>query len=173
MRRFTTPLVLAVALLLPGLARAHGTAANVNDSDKDFLNKAAQGNMAEVKMGQLAATHAQSAAVKSFGERMVKDHTKAVDELKALATKKSVTIPTDISADQQKKYDDLAKLSGADFDKAYMDEMIKDHDQDVSEFQDAAKSAKDKDIRNLAAKLLPTLKSHQKMAHSGNLNKSM
>ncbi len=176
MRRYITPLFVAAALLVPALALGHGKTAakqTLNDADKDFVIKAYQGNLAEVKLGQLAESHAQSAAVKSFGERMVKDHGKAVDQLKALATRKSVALPSDIASDQQKTYDDLAKLSGADFDKAYMDQMMKDHDQDVSDFQNEAKSAKDKDIRSLANKMLPTLKSHQKMAHSGGGMKHM
>ena len=167
MRRFA-PLFVAVALTLPALARAELTS-----SDQDFLTKAAQGNMDEVKLGQLAATHAQSAAVKSFGKKMVTDHGKAVVQIKALATKKNLALPTDVSQDQQKKYDDLAKQSGADFDKAYMDAMVQDHDQDVAEFQSAAKTAKDKDVRGLAKKLLPTLKRHQKMAHAGAMPKTM
>jgi putative membrane protein len=183
MHRHTIALILATALLGPGLARAQANdtnkkstdsaAAPVSDSDKDFLIKAYQGNLAEVKLGQLAKKSGQSADVKSFADKMVQDHSKAVDQIKTLAAKKNVSLPIDISADEQKTYDDLAKLSGAEFDKAYMDEMVKDHDQDVREVQSAANTVKDKDIRNLASEMLPTMKNHQNMAHSGGASKHM
>ena len=162
MRRFTTSLLFAASLALPALAEAQ----TVSQSDKDFMNEAAQGGMAEVKLGELAQSKAQSSAVKSFGERMVTDHTKANEELGTLASKKGVTLPTDLSSEDQKLYDDLSKKSGAEFDKAYMEAMVKDHDKDVAAFEKQAKETKDKDIRDFATKTLPTLKNHEKMAHS-------
>jgi len=166
MRRFTTSLLLAASLVLPAVARADtGTVAQ---EDKDFMNEAAQGGMAEVKLGELAKTKAENAAVKSFGERMVTDHTKVNDELKTIATKKNVTLPTDLSSDDQKLYDDLSKKSGADFDKAYMDAMVTDHDKDIAAFEKCEKSSKDKDLKAFIHKTLPTLKTHGKMAHADN-----
>lgn len=162
MRRFTTSLLLAASLVLPALARAD----TVAQEDKDFMNEAAQGGMAEVKLGELAKTKAENAAVKSFGERMVTDHTKVNDEMKTLATKKGVTLPTDLSSEDQKLYDDLSKKSGADFDKAYIDAMVKDHDQDVAAFEKTEKATKDKDLKAFINKTLPTLKTHDKMAHA-------
>jgi len=170
MRRFTTSLLLAASLVLPAVARA-----DVAQEDKDFMNEAAQGGMAEVKLGELAKTKAENAAVKSFGERMVTDHTKVNDQLKTLATKKSVTLPTDLASEDQKLYDDLSKKSGAEFDKAYMDAMVKDHDKDVAAFEKVEKSTKDKDLKSFIKKTLPTLKTHDKMAHadSDKLTKKM
>jgi len=161
MRRLMTSLCLASTFMLPALARA-----DVAQADKDFMTEAAQGGMAEVKLGELAKTKAQNQEVKTFADRMVTDHTKANDELKSLATKKGVTLPTDLASEDQKTYDELSKLSGAEFDKAYMDAMVKDHDQDVGEFQKQAKAAKDKDVRDFATQTLPTLKSHKSMAHA-------
>ena len=144
-----------------------------SSGDRMFIEKAASGGMAEVKLGKLALEKGTSPTVKEFAQKMVDDHSKANDELKKVAANKNMELPTEIDSDHKKTYDKLAKLSGADFDKAYMDEMVKDHDKDVAEFQTESKAAKDRDVRNLTNKLLPTLKNHQKMAHSGNMNKRM
>lgn len=168
MRRFVSPWFFALALVIPSLAYA-----DVSDSDKDFLSKAAQGNVAEVKLAELALTHADSPAVKSFAEKMMKDHTAASVKLTAIAAKKSVTLPAEPSSEQKKTYDELAKLNGPDFDKAYMAAMVLDHDTDVRLFEEATKTAEDKDIKAFATKTLPTLKSHQKMAHHSDAKKHM
>ena len=168
MHRLTVSLLLAGSLLFPALARA-----DVAQSDKDFMTEAAQGGMAEVKMGELARTKGQSDKVKGFGDRMVTDHTKANDELMALATQKGVTLPADIGTEEQQTYDKLDKLSGADFDKAYMDAMVKDHDKDVAAFEKQAKATKDKDLKGFVQKTLPVLKDHKKMAHAGGTSKTM
>jgi len=177
MRRFA-PFFFAAALAVPAVAHADDppatndaaktttTTSAVSQADKDFVAEAAQGGLSEVKLGQLAQSKAQSESVKSFANKMITDHTKANDELKVVAQKKGLTVPTDVSSEQQKTYDDLAKLSGAEFDKAYMDTMVKDHDEDVAVFQKQAKSGKDKDIKNFAHKVLPTLENHKKMAHA-------
>jgi putative membrane protein len=169
MRRLTAALLLAGSLLVPALARADVVA----QADKDFMNEAAQGGMAEVKMGELARTKAQSDRVKSFADQMVTDHTKANDELKSLAAQKGVTLPTDIGAEEQQIYDKLAQLSGPEFDKAYMDAMVKDHDKDVAAFEKQSKAAKDKDLKSFVQKVLPVLKDHKKMAHAGGSTKTM
>jgi putative membrane protein len=168
MHRSIASALLAGSLLFPALARA-----DVTQSDKDFMAEAAQGGMAEVKMGELARTKGQSDKVKSFADRMVTDHTKANDDLKAVATQKGVTLPTDMGAEEQQTYDKLNKLSGADFDKAYMDAMVKDHDKDVAAFEKHAKSTKDPDLKGFVQKTLPVLKDHKKMAHAGGASKTM
>jgi putative membrane protein len=134
------------------------------EDDTEFAVAAADGGMMEVKLGELAATKASSAAVKDFAKSMVKDHSKANDELKALAQQKNITLPAALSDDKQKKYDDLAKKSGKDFDKAYASFMVEDHKEDVSEFEEAARDAKDPDIKAWAAGKVPTLQHHLEMA---------
>ena len=134
-------------------------------SDRTFVMKAAIGGMAEVKMGELASSKGSSEAVKSFGQRMVTDHTKANDELKEVAAKQKYDIPTSLDAKHQATYDRLSKLSGAAFDRAYAREMVKDHDEDVKEFQTESQNGKDSAVRDFATKTLPTLQEHQKMAH--------
>lgn len=139
-------------------------AANLNSSDSMFFRKAAEGGMAEVKLGQLARDKAADQQVKDFGSRMVKDHGKANDQLKDLASKKDVTLPDSLSAKDQALYDRLSKMSGAAFDKEYMRAMIRDHEQDVAEFRKESEMAKDSDAKDFAAKTLPTLEDHLQQA---------
>lgn len=139
---------------------ASNTSNNVSSADKEFMNKAAQGGMAEVQLGQMAASKAQSADVKSFGQKMVEDHSNANSELKSVATKKGITLPTEVSAKQKEDMDKLSKLSGAAFDKEYVKMMVEDHETDVAEFQKQSDSGTDSDVKSFAGKTLPTLKSH-------------
>jgi putative membrane protein len=99
---------------------------------------------------------------------MVDDHGKANDELKKLASQKGITLPTDLDAKHQATYDRLSKLSGADFDRAYMADMVKDHHEDVNEFRKESQSGSDPDVKAWAAKTLPTLEHHLQMAESTN-----
>ncbi len=133
-------------------------------ADKAFATNAARGGMAEVEMGKLAADHASNADVKQFGQRMVDDHGKANDELKAWASKNSVTLPAEPSAKQKADLKRLSGLNGSAFDRAYMTVMVADHNEDVAEFQRASKTAKNADLKAWAAKTLPTLQEHQQMA---------
>jgi putative membrane protein len=148
----------------PAGAKA-GTQANKAGSDEHFVMEAAKGGLAEVELGRLATEKASSPQVKQFGQRMVDDHGKAADELKTWATQKNVTLPTELDAKHKATVDGLGKLSGASFDRAYMKEMVSDHDKDVAAFERAAKASTDADLKAWAASTLPTLKEHQKMAH--------
>jgi putative membrane protein len=132
--------------------------------DEKFMKDAAVGGMTEVKLGQLAEQKASSDSVKQFGKRMATDHGKANDELKQLASQKGVALPADLDRGHQGLYDKLAKLNGADFDRAYMKEMVKDHDKDVKAFRKQADSGKDADLKSWASKTLPTLQEHQQQA---------
>ena len=143
-----------------------GTSASVPAADKAFAEKAAIGGMAEVQMGKMAQQKGSSDQVKQFGARMVDDHSKANDELKQIASAKGIALPTDLDAKHKSKMDKMEKLSGAQFDRAYMDEMVADHKQDVAEFKKQASSGKDSDLKAFAAKTLPTLEDHLKMAQS-------
>jgi putative membrane protein len=132
----------------------------IEGGSSNFLKEAAQGGMTEVELGKLVASKAQNAEVKAFAQRMVTDHTKANDELKAVAAKKNVTLPTAVNAEQKEMMDELSKLSGADLDKKYVEMMVDDHEEDVEKFQKQADSGNDADVKAFAAKTLPTLKSH-------------
>jgi putative membrane protein len=131
-----------------------------SSADESFAKKAAQGGMAEMKLGQLAEEKGSSPEVKNFGRRMVQDHSKANNELKGVTSKASIPLPNEMDKSDQATYDRLSKLSGDAFDRAYARDMVKDHSKDVSEFQKEAKNGKDESIKNFAAQTLPTLQNH-------------
>ena len=141
-----------------GMAGMHSDSAN---DSRDFITDAAGGGMMEVQLGQLAKTHAASQAVKDFGAMMVRDHSKANDELKAVAAKNNITIPATLDNKFQKHIDDLSKKNGADFDKDYMSMMVDDHQDDIKMFEKCAKNEDEKaDVKTFAAKTLPVLYKH-------------
>lgn len=157
----------ALAQSEPGGSSAHSSAKSaMSSSDSKFVTEAAQGGMAEVELGRLAAEKASSADVKQFGQRMVDDHTKANDQLKQVAAQKNITLPAGVGSKNQAEIDRLSKLSGADFDHAYMHLMVQDHRKDVTEFRKQANNGKDADIKNFASNTLPTLEDHLKDAQS-------
>jgi putative membrane protein len=129
----------------------------MSNADRKFLEEALQGNRAEVSLGHIAAQRAMDPQVKSFGEMMVKDHTQGVQEIESLARMLNVSLPTEKQDPAQAK---LEKLNGAAFDKAYMSDMLKDHKKDVAEFKKESTSASNTQVRDLAAKMLPTLQMH-------------
>jgi putative membrane protein len=143
------------------------TAAKTVSMDQKFVAKAAQGGMAEVDLGNVAKQNGSNDAVKQFGDRMVTDHSKANDELKSLAQQKSWTLPSEPKASDKSKQERLSKMTGAAFDKAYMRDMVMDHQNDVKEFQKCASSCSDPDLKAWAAKTVPTLQDHLKMAQDG------
>ena len=147
-----------------GTGSTGGTMSTLSDADKEFVMKVAQGGMAEVALGSMAGQQGSSADVKSFGNRMVNDHGKANDELKALATNKGLALPTELDAEHKSKQDDLSKKSGKAFDKAYADAMVADHEKTVADFEKESTSAQDPDLKAWVTKTLPTLQDHLKMA---------
>jgi len=136
----------------------------LSDEDRAFIIEAAGGGRGEVELGRLAAVKGRSAAVKSFGRRMVRDHSSAGAELSRLAKRKDVTLPTDLPAEIMTEKDKLSSLSGADFDREYMSMMVEDHDKDVQAFEAKAVNASDPDLKRFVVKILPTLKTHQRLA---------
>ena len=150
--------VLALGMLGGGVALAAG-------SDQGFVDKAATGGMAEVKLSKLAMDKGQSAEVKQFARKMVEDHSKANMELKQIAEKQDLTVPAKMDAQHQQIYDRLTKLEGADFDKEYMRAMTNDHDETVKLFKEQSKSGRDPELKQFAMKTLPVLEKHDDMAH--------
>ncbi len=133
---------------------------NVADKDSEFIVNAASGGMLEVELGKMAQEKGASQRVKDFGAMLVKDHSAANEELKTLAGQKGVVLPATLGDDHQKHVDELAKLSGAEFDKRFAEIMEKDHDEDLKEFKEIADDGKDADLKAFAAKTLPTLQQH-------------
>lgn len=143
----------------PGMQRA--IAAN---NDETFLRSAAEGNMLEVKLGQVAEQKAQSEEVKKFAQRMVQDNSKALEELKALGAREHIHLPTNISHQHSVKYKAMEKLSGPEFDRAYARDMVQDHEKDINEFKHGAATAQKPQLKEFAQKTLPTLESHLEQA---------
>jgi len=140
-----------------------GSSMQASNPDHMFVMEAAQGGMAEVALGRLASEKASSERVKQFGQRMVADHSKANDELKSLAQAKNISLPADVGAKHKATEERLSKMSGAAFDRAYIQEMVADHKKDVGDFRKEAQSGKDSEVKTWAAKTLPTLEEHSKM----------
>jgi len=136
----------------------------MSSSDTKFVQKAAQGGLAEVQLGQMAQEKASSDAVKQFGARMVHDHADANKKLEQIAQRDGIPVPKTLDAKDQMLKQHLEKLSGPAFDRAYMQNMVKDHKQDVAEFEHEANSGKNADVKQFAADTVPTLKSHLQQA---------
>ncbi len=145
--------------------QGHNTAVAATN-DKKFMKEAAEGGLAEVELGKLAEERASNQEVKDFGKQMVNDHSKANEQLKEVASKEGVTLPDNLSAKDKMLKQRLEKLSGPNFDRAYMENMVKDHKKDVAEFNRESTSGKDNAVKEFAAKTLHTLKEHLKKAES-------
>jgi putative membrane protein len=154
--QFCVLILTVAALSVAGVAMAQDASAAKSSSlsvkDKTFIKKAAKGGMMEVAMGNLAEQNGQSDDVKSFGKRMVTDHSKANEELKSIAEKKGVKLPTK---------EPTGKWSS---DKTYMDMMVKDHEKDLAEFQEEAKTGSDPDVKKFAEDTAKVVQEHLDLA---------
>jgi len=138
--------------------------AGTASSDTNFLKRAAAGGLAEVELGQLAVQKASNEQIKQFGKRMIDDHSKANEELKNIAAQEHVTLPSKPDMKDRATRDQLEKLSGAEFDQAYMSDMLKDHKKDLAEFERASKTAKNPAVKSFAEQTLPVLREHLNQA---------
>jgi len=142
-------LVIGAVSLAGGARAADNTGgSSLTEKDKKFMKKAAKGGMMEVAMGQVAEQKGQSEDVKSFGKRMVTDHSKANDELKSIASKKGVELPSK---------EHTAKWTS---DKAYVDMMVKDHEKDLAEFKEEASGGSDPDVKKFADDTSKVIQEH-------------
>ena len=132
----------------------------VEKEDAQFATEAASGGLAEVALGEMARQKGVNNKVKNFGAMMVIDHSKANGEFEGIAKSKKITLPAAPGAEDQKTMDELSKKSGADFDKAYVSDMIDDHKKDIKAFEAASKNCKDPEIKAFAMKTLPVLRKH-------------
>jgi len=128
--------------------------------DEQFLVDAAQINLEEIKLGQLAQQNSTMPEVREMGKMMEIDHTKCLSDLKALADKKSILIPTSTTKESEEIYEKLVNLSGAEFDKKYCAMMVDGHKNAISEFEKAVVDSNDPDIRAWASETLPALRKH-------------
>jgi putative membrane protein len=153
-------------LSLPILAKSHhGSANRTAGTDQSFLGMAAQANMFEIELGKIGQ-RSSNPMVKQFADRMVTDHTNLQNQVKTVASAQGVTLPTSVSASQQATIDRLSKLSGADFDREYINTMVKDHKEDISEFHHEATTGTVPAVKTLAENALPTLHEHLTLAEN-------
>ena len=149
-------LFFAAPILLTTVGWAQPAAdATLSHSESSFLKDAVAGGIAEVKFGQLAEQNASSQQVKNFARRMVNEHSKMNEQLQSLASSKNVELPTDMGIKEKASYKLLSMKKGTDFDRAYMSDMVKDHEADISDFEKQADNGKDGDVRAVASRSLP------------------
>lgn len=148
----------------PAASTASGGSGHLSDADQKFVNDAAVGGQFEVDAGKLAEKSA-NAQVKQFGARMVHDHSAAGSKLKQVAGAQGGTVPNALDQDHQQKLDQLASLKGQDFNRAYMQMMVTDHDQDAQDFGKAAQDLDNPQLKRFAAQTLKVVEAHDKMAH--------
>ena len=132
----------------------------VDENDSKFATAVANGGMAEVALGKIAAEKATNAQVKDFANMMVTDHTKANEELMGIAKTKNITLPVAPDEEHQKMMTDISAKTGKDFDKAYVDAMVDGHKKTASLLEDGSKNCKDTDLMAFATKTLPVVKAH-------------
>ena len=141
-----------------------GTTSVLSNEDRDFVITAAQGGMAEVAMGQLATQKGTSPDVKGFGQRMVNDHGASNQELTQLVREKGLEMPGTPQEQSKDAASHLNALSGAEFDRMFMQHMVEDHQKHVNDFDRASRTAQDPAVKAWAAKTLPVLQQHLTLA---------
>jgi len=147
----------------PGGAAATATASE-SSPDTRFIDHAARGNEAEIELGKLAEQKAQSPGVKSLAQRLVTDHSKANRELAQLAQKEGVPVPSGADKEQKDLRAQLEKLNGAAFDRAFVDAEVKDHQKDITFYQNESNRLQDPQLRSFVQQTLPVLQEHLQMA---------
>jgi putative membrane protein len=133
---------------------------STDEESTRFLVDAANGGMAEVDLSKLAREKASNPKVKDFAAMMVNDHTGANSQVKTLAAKRNVTLPSTTGDEKKKTYDDLNAKTGADFDKAYMKTMVDDHEATIRLFEKASNNVNDTEVKTFVDNTLPKLKVH-------------
>ncbi|HMN84319.1 MAG TPA: DUF4142 domain-containing protein [Burkholderiaceae bacterium] len=149
--------------LLPD-AQAESLIMRVAPQDKSFVHKAAIGSLAEVEMGRIAQQQAASDDVKTFAGRMIDEHTRTGEQLAQLATTAGAPMPTELDRGARDDVQKLSRLSGEQFDKAYLKRMVSEHKKTIAMFEKQARSGKDPNLKAFAEQTLPILRSHREMA---------
>jgi putative membrane protein len=162
--RHTSIAILVVIALALGSPATHAQ----EMTDQQFVSLAAMGGLAEVQLGRLATERARRGSVQQFGERMVLDHGAMNAELARLADRKVIAMPIALDDAHQQTKERLARLSGQDFDRAYMQEMVADHTKDIAHFEHQAQRGIDPELKAFAAAALPVLRRHLEMARAVN-----
>jgi putative membrane protein len=156
----------------PGMAGAQvdvesdpsGATLDSKTDTQTFLTIAAEEQQVAIALGQLATQRAQNDRVKEFGSKMVEDHKKVRREAEELASKHKVSLPTKLSPEDKKKVDEMSKLSGYEFDRAYMNLTLANHEKTLEEFQHYVKTMRYPDLREWFTSTLPALRAHRDQA---------
>jgi putative membrane protein len=133
---------------------------NLSGNEKSFVMEAARSSMAEKQLGVLAEQKASNESVKNLAKEIKDEHSQAVDKLQQIASNKNVSFPSKITRSDRTIVDRLQKLSGEEFDKEYMRQTVKEHERDVENYRQQARSAKDEEVKEYAQNTLPTLEDH-------------
>jgi putative membrane protein len=158
------PATPTVAPAQPDVPKAAAAVKHAASADARFVMQAAEGGLMEVAKGKLAAQKGAHEGVKQFGQKMIDDHSKVNDELKSIAGAKNITLPGETpQSPMHATLAKLEKLEGAAFDRAYVEDQIRDHEKTIALFEREAKTGKDAELKAFAEKTLPTLKEHLTM----------
>jgi putative membrane protein len=150
----------------PSMDQMNGTqtAGQPSPVDRMFVAKAMQGSMAEVQLGQMTLQKSNNPQVKEFAQRMIDDHTKLNEQMKPVAQQLGLTPPDQVSKGDRKTMAKLQALSGSAYDQAYIKDMVKDHKQDLNEFQMEASSGQDQTVKDAASQGSKVIAQHLQMA---------
>jgi putative membrane protein len=168
--RFTAALtaIAAAALVsVPAYAQLKKSSdQKIDNADAAAMKQLAQANLNEIESGKAAEAKAQNPEVKQFAQKMVSDHTQMLQELQSLAKQKGVALPQSGSLKEKAQSKLAERSSGAEFDKKYMEDMVKDHQKDVQDTQNVAAKAKDPDFKRAVEKAHAKIQEHLQMAQS-------
>jgi putative membrane protein len=144
--------------------KMNGMQTGPSATDRMFVKSAMQGGLAEVQLGQLTLQKSNNDQVKQFAQHMIDDHTKLNDEMKPVAQQLGVVVPTEVSKKDRNLMNKMQALSGPAYDQAYIKDMVKDHKNDLSEFQTEASSGQDQTVKDAAAQGSKVIAQHLQMA---------
>ena len=163
-----TKLVKLAVVVIAALATACDSEdlTSMRQVDRDFILKASEANLAEIELGELAATKATVSSVRNFGEMMITEHQAAYDELESIAIDKSTAIATSINFEHQEIKQNLTEMSGYAFDTAYMRRIIKDHEKIIELFETEISNGNDPHVQDFAIQYLPQIQRHHHKADS-------
>jgi len=155
-----------IALAAGALIAAPAFAQKMENADQSALKQLAQANLAEIKAGQMGAAKAQSPEVKKFAQKMADDHQIMLNDLKSLAKSKDVALPQDVNARDFAGMKILEHASAGDFDRKYMEEMVKDHEKDLQAAQNIAAKTKDAQFKSAVQHASSKIQEHLSLARS-------
>ena len=156
--------ILTAICLAAACVVASAQTATLSNADKEFMKAAAEANMTEANFGQMAQERSSNDAVKDFGKTLVQDHTKAYEDLQALAEKTGESIPKGINIGKNKTAEQLMHLKGPAFDRVFARYEVQDHEKAIAMFKHEADKGENADVKAYAQDTVPTLEKHLHLA---------